>query len=240
MPSTVGGAGSGGSSLDTLDLKDDLGIDIPGVLYYEVVGEEAGQRVRVNYWQLKGSGDMAQAPRDYTFDTVDVFQNDPTQASLDINIAEVLYEPAFIRTPNFRLRGIVGADLVQFYMTVENQSSTPPATATVSIPSEEGGFLNLGVDYQLLLLLGGSVEYAFKPWLKLVGRTQFFDNRLLSTGDVTGAFLASEVGLVFGAPEGRGFAATVGYRDFGAEYSDGTTDSEAKVSGFLVSVFLAF
>ena len=233
MPEVEGASGG-----KTLDVKADLGIDIPYALYYEVVGEEAGQRVRVNYWQVKGLGNMAVAPRDYTFDTLSVTAGDQTRASVDVTIAEVLYEPAFIRTPWFRVRGIIGIDLVQFYMMIRNE--TTAQMAGVSIPGSEGLFMNLGIKYEPVPLLGGSVEYALKPWLKVAARTQFFESSLLPTGNVTAAFVATQIDLIIGAPEGRGLAVVASWRDFSAQYNDGTTASKARSSGYSVSLFLAF
>ncbi len=228
-------AGSGGR---VLDMKAHLDIDIPGTLVYEALMDYGSHRLRFNYWQVKGLGNMASAPTIYDFDTITVTAGDQTRASVDVAIAEVLYEPAFIRTPWFRVRGIVGFNLVQFYMMVRNE--TTAEMAGVSIPGSGGPFLNLGVDYEPLVLLGGAVEYALKPWFKVAARTQFFDNRLLKIGDVTGAFVGTQIDVIIGAQEGRGLAVVGSWRDFSAQYDDGTTESKARCSGYSVSLFLAF
>jgi hypothetical protein len=76
-----------------------------------------------------------------------------------------------------------------------------------------------------------------KPWLKVLGRMNFFVD---FSPDVSGAFYLTEFSLVFGASEGHGLAAVIGSRSFSAEYNDGTTTSEAKISGYFASLFWAF
>jgi hypothetical protein len=227
-------SGTGGS---VLDLSGDLGLQTDdSVLVYEVVGEEAGQRLRLDYWKISGGG-AKQAPRDYDFANTNYTAGDSTESSLDLLSIGVLYEPALIKTANFRFRLVLGLELMQLDMTVDNL--TTGQTGKLAAPGTDTPFAEMGLDYVPVPLIGAAVEAGIKPpWLSLVLRGQGL--QIEDFEGVDANFLTGEAGLLFGKPSRGGFNIFIGYRYFHAEYTYQDDDGATTLKGPSASFTLRF
>ncbi len=193
-------AGSGGSALD---MKADLGIDIPGTLVYEALMDYGRHRLRFNYWQVQGSGSMASSPTDYTFDTLSVTAGDQTTSSVKWSLVETVWEPIVVGRPNLQVRAIFGGYRIDSSMEIRNET-----TAGVAQVLHGDNWI----------LIGGVLSVDIKPWLKATVRGQVHSDLMKISSNSEGDCVVGELSLMFGAPGGHGWAGEFGYRSFSTHY----------------------
>lgn len=239
--SSTQSSGTGGTSLD---LDSQLGVAADeSALVYELVGdqsrmgEQGWNRIRLEYWMIRGKG-VTDQHGGFLFDTLDYPALDEVATEIEIQALGVLWEPALIRTQGFRLRLIVGANLLRFNMTVEDVDN-PALAGKLEVPGEEGPLSDMGLEYIPVPLAGVGFEAAFSPWAKLVARGQMFDAKYLELSEDFGAtFMTGVAGLLLG--RARGIRVFAGYRYFHTEYRFEEDTGESTLSGPVATVSLRF
>jgi len=222
-----------------LDLQEAFGVETePGIVVGELMGMAGAQRIRLDYWRLKGEGAQA-APYNYDFAGVTDFAaaGDQTETTTDLESIGVMWEPG-IEVSNFRLGLAAGVNLVQFRMTVDNLTQSRTGEINLGADSPLAG---MGVKYMPVPLVGVNVEAGLREWLVLVLRGDTFDSGQMNiSADFTARFLRTEFGLLIGRPKSPGFKLFLGYRYFHAEYTYDTDAGDSTIEGPVAELSLRF
>jgi hypothetical protein len=219
---------------DRVDAPEDLGVSIgPALLAFEVLGQEGGQRLRVDYWKMEGTGTATTAGLNFASETF----TGVTNTAIQFESIGLLWEPG-IQRGNVRLAMVLGFDFIQFHMNVVDESSNE---ADILFPASDWELANMGVYHVPVPLLGLGVEVGLKEWLLLVCRAEMYDSSIIELVPEVGAqFGRADIGVAFGKPTTRGLKGFVGYRYFHAEFQYQTDVGDTTLSGLMASLSVRF
>jgi hypothetical protein len=207
-----------GAGSDAVDLGSDFGIETPpGLVAFEILGQEGGQRLRLDYWQISTTGERDVSP---TVNFANVAYDGPTESTMEFEAIGLLWEPG-IQKGNIRLGLAFGADFVRFAMKADDLDVDEPAgDGEVEFPDAASRYTDFGLAHAPVPLVGASIGIGLREWLVFTCRAEAFDSAQAEIVEgVTAKFLRGDIGFTIGKPTSRGIKAFLGYRYFHVEYT---------------------
>lgn len=203
-----------------ISLEDDLNMDSEDdIPYIKIWFGSASHRIVISRMKVELSGDdLPDFEFDFGGETFVIGAK--VESKLETTIWRIAWESDWINTPMLRLGTILGTEILEVNISVENSligSESEKFTAPVPI---------IGLQGEITLPLGIGI-YGEVAGLHI------------ASGSFDGTFLEYEVGLKYGFAGGRIYA-TAGYRALSIDVEDGDDKAEIGFKGFIIGVGAKF